>query len=69
MRNLAGDRSEDDDVHDDDVTTKCIRRKDESRIKAEIVFEKPKPIVDRIPAKQPKFEKGKGRPLPAQGAR
>ena len=29
----------------------------EHRIEAEIVFEKPNPIVDRTPAKQPKFEK------------
>ena len=41
----------------------------EHRIKAEIAFEKPNPIVDRIPAKQPRDGKGKGRPLPDQGAR
>ena len=56
------------DVLDDEVTTKCIRRKDESRIKAEIAFEKPKPIVDRIPTKQPKFEKREGEALSSPGS-
>ena len=61
--------SENDD-ESDDVTTNTSEEKTIShRIEAEISFEKPKPFVERIPAKQPKFEKkGKGRTLPAQGA-
>ena len=62
--------SENDD-ESDDVTTNTSEEKTIShRIEAEISFEKPKPFVERIPVKQPKFEKkGKGRTLPAQGAR
>ena len=62
--------SENDD-ESDDVTTNTSEEKTTShRIEAEISFEKPILIVDRIPAKQPKFEKkkGKGRTLPAQGS-
>ena len=40
----------------------------EHRIEAEIVFEKPNPIVDRIPAKQPKFEKREGEALTSPGS-
>ena len=39
----------------------------EHRIEAEITFEKPNPIVDRIPAKQPKFEKREGEALTSPG--
>ena len=39
----------------------------EHRIEAEIAFEKPNPIVDRIPAKQPKFEKREGEALTSPG--
>ena len=39
----------------------------EHRIEAEIAFEKPNPIVDRIPAKQPKFEKREGEALTNPG--
>ena len=42
-------------------------RTNEHRIEAEIVFEKPNPIVDRIPAKQPKFEKREGEVLTSPG--
>ena len=42
-------------------------RTNEHRIEAEIVFEKPNPIVDRIPAKQPKFEKREGEALTNPG--
>ena len=53
----------------DDVTTNTSEEKTTShRIEAEISFEKPNPIVDRIPAKQPKFEKkGKGEDLTSPG--
>ena len=39
----------------------------EHRIEAEIAFEKPNPIVDRTPAKQPKFEKREGEALTSPG--
>ena len=39
----------------------------EHRIEAEIVFEKPNPIVDRTPAKQPKSEKREGEALTSPG--
>ena len=43
-------------------------RTNEHRIEAEIVFEKPNPIVDRIPAKQPKFGKREGEVLTSPGS-
>ena len=60
--------SENDD-ESDDVTTNTSEEKTTShRIEAEISFEKPNPFVDRIPAKQPKFEKkGKGEDLTSPG--
>ena len=39
----------------------------EHRIEAEIVFEKPNPIVDRTPVKQPKSEKREGEALTSPG--
>ena len=39
----------------------------EHRIEAEIAFEKPNPIVDRLPDKQPKFEKREGEALTSPG--
>ena len=63
--------SENDD-ESDDVTTNTSEEKTTShRIEAEILFEKPNPIVDRIPAKQPKFEKkrDRGGPYQPRGAR
>ena len=56
------------------TTTTMTKRQNSSdertnahRIEAEIVFEKPNPIVDRIPAKQPKFEKREGEVLTSPG--
>ena len=53
------------------TTTKRQNASDETtnehRIEAEIAFEKPNPIVDRIPAKQPKFEKREGEALTNPG--
>ena len=43
-------------------------RTNEHRIEAEIAFEKPNPIFDRIPAKQPKFEKREGEALTSPGS-
>ena len=42
-------------------------RTNEHRIEAEIVFEKPNPIVDRTPAKQPKSEEREGEALTSPG--
>ena len=60
--------SENDD-ESDDVTTNTSEEKTTShRIEALIAFEKPNPIVDRIPTKQPRFEKkGKGEDLTSRG--
>ena len=45
------------------TTARWRRNASDEKTKAEIAFEKPKPIVDRIPAKQPKFEKREGEAL------